>query len=317
MVAQAISLQLPIGGYKYELKSSGRNRSRTHPTWVINSEFIYNTPKTHYRAGRKVGMALIDQEELGQSEFDAVDEQQQRAASSNTAPVEQQQQVSNVPDKYRGKSLEDIVTMHQEAEKLIGRQAQEVGEVRRLADELLKQQLSSKPVQPPVVENEVDFFEDPQSAIRKAVTNHPDVLAAKQASQQLRQIQTQAMLNKKHPDFADVVRDGEFIEWVKASPMRLNIYAMADANYDFAAADELLTTFKQIRTSKTQQTTDAGNAVRKQNLSAASVDVGGTGESSKKVYRRADLIRLRMTDPNRYEALEPEIRAAYNEGRVK
>lgn len=280
---------------------------------VTNSEFIYNTPKTPYRAGRKVGMALIDQEELGQSEFDAVEELQ----AARAAPEETQQQVSNVPDKYRGKSLEDIVTMHQEAEKLIGRQAQEVGEVRRLADELLKQQLSQKQTQPPVVENEVDFFEDPQSAIRKAVTNHPDVLAAKQASQQLRQIQTQAMLNKKHPDFADVVRDGEFIEWVKASPMRLNIYAMADANYDFNAADELLSTFKQIRTSKTQQTTDAGNAVRKQNLSAAAVDVGGTGESSKKVYRRADLIRLRMTDPNRYEALEPEIRAAYAEGRVK
>ena len=260
-------------------------------------------------------MALIDQEELGQSEFDAVEEQQ--AARSNKAPVAPQEPVSNVPDKYRGKSLEDIVTMHQEAEKLIGRQAQEVGEVRRLADELLKQQLSQKQVQPTQVENEIDFFEDPQSAIRKAVTNHPDVLAAKQASQQLKQIQTQAMLNKKHPDFADVVRDVEFQEWVRASPMRLNIYAMADANYDFNAADELVSTFKQIRTSKTQQTTDAGNAVRKQNLSAAAVDVGGTGESSKKVYRRADLIRLRMTDPNRYEALEPEIRAAYNEGRVK
>ena len=313
MVAQAISLQLPIGGYRYGLKSSSKKRSRTHPTWVTNSEFIYNTPKTLYRAGRKVGMALIDQEELGQSEFDAVDEQQQARQESPVEPKE----VSNVPDKYRGKSLEDIVTMHQEAEKLIGRQAQEVGEVRRLADELLKQQLSQKQIQPTQVENEVDFFEDPQSAIRKAVTNHPDVLAAKQASQQLKQIQTQAMLNKKHPDFADIVRDGEFIDWVKASPMRLNIYAMADANYDFNAADELISTFKQIRTSKTQQTTDAGNAVRKQNLSAAAVDVGGTGESSKKVYRRADLIRLRMTDPNRYEALEPEIRAAYAEGRVK
>jgi len=262
-------------------------------------------------------MALIDQEELGQSEFDAVEEQQ--AARSNTpAPATPQEStVPNVPDKYRGKSLEDIVMMHQEAEKLIGRQAQEVGEVRRLADELLKQQLSQKQAQPPQVENEIDFFEDPQSAIRKAVTNHPDVLAAKQATQQLKQIQTQAMLNKKHPDFADIVRDVEFQEWVRASPMRLNIYAMADAEYDFNAADELVSTFKQIRTSKTQQTTDAGNAVRKQNLSAAAVDVGGTGESSKKVYRRADLIRLRMTDPNRYEALEPEIRAAYAEGRVK
>lgn len=260
-------------------------------------------------------MALIDNEELGKSELDAVDEQQ---TARETAPVPTQEDAPKIPDKYRGKSLEDIVTMHQEAEKLIGRQAQEVGEVRRLADELIKQQLSTKQTtQPPVVENEIDFFEDPKLAVQKAVANHPDVLAAKQASQQLKQIQTQAMLNKKHPDFADIVRDGEFIEWVKASPMRLNIYAMADANYDFNAADELLSTFKQIRTSKTQQTTDAGNAVRKQNLTAAAVDVGGTGESSKKTYRRADLIRLRMTDPARYEAMEPDIMAAYAEGRVR
>jgi hypothetical protein len=259
-------------------------------------------------------MALIDNEELGTSELDAVEEQQ----AAQQAPVTTQEDAPKIPDKYRGKSLEDIVTMHQEAEKLIGRQAQEVGEVRRLADELIKQQLSTKQTtQPPVVENEIDFFEDPKLAIQKAVANHPDVVAAKQASSQLKQIQTQAMLNKKHPDFADIVRDGEFIEWVKASPMRLNIYAMADANYDFNAADELLSTFKQIRTSKTQQTTDAGNTVRKQNLTAAAVDVGGTGESSKKIYRRADLIRLRMTDPARYEAMEPDIMAAYAERRVR
>jgi hypothetical protein len=92
---------------------------------------------------------------------------------------------------------------------------------------------------------------------------------------------------------------------------------MADAQYDFNAADELISTFKQIRTSKTQQTTNAGNAVRTQNLKAAAVDVGGTGESSKKTYRSLDLIRLRMTDPDRYEAMQPEIMAAYAEGRVK
>jgi len=268
-------------------------------------------------------MALIDSnEELGNvSEIEAEDFKQQ-----STTSVQQTQQpdnnVTEIPEKYKGKNLEDIVRMHQEAEKLIGRQAQEVGEVRRLADDLIKQSIAQKnqqQVQPQAVETpqEIDFFEDPQSHVNRAVANHPDVIAAKQASLQLKQIQTQAMLNKKHPDFADIVRDGEFIEWVKASPMRLNIYAMADANYDFGAADELLSTFKQIRTSKTQQTTEAGNAVRKQNLKAAGVDVGGTGESSKKVYRRADLIRLRMQDPDRYEALQPEIMAAYSEGRVK
>jgi hypothetical protein len=259
-------------------------------------------------------MELFDNDELNKgSELEAEEqkqvEQEQQATPEPEAP--------KVPDKYRGKSLEDIVAMHQEAEKLIGRQAQEVGEVRKLADELLKQQLASKQQLPPQEENEVDFFENPQKAVQKAVENHPDVLAAKQAAMQLKQIKAQAALNQAHPDFADVVQDPEFVNWVKGSPYRLNMYAMANAQYDFAAANELLSTFKQIRGTKTKETVDTGKKVLESNLKAAAVDVGGTGESSKKIYRRADLIRLRMTDPARYEALQPEIMQAYSDGRVK
>jgi hypothetical protein len=256
-------------------------------------------------------MELFDNDELSnKSELEAEEQKQVQAAPEPEAV--------KIPDKYKGKSLEDIVNMHQEAEKLIGRQAQEVGEVRRLADQLLRQQLSAnQQVQPKQEENELDFFEDPKQAVRKAVESHPDVLAAKQAAAQMRQLQTQAALAKKHPDFAEVVREGEFIEWVKASPMRLNMYALADAQYDYNAADELLSTFKQIRTAKTQQVTETAKTERTQSLKAAAVDTGGTGESSKKVYRRADLIRLKMTDPNRYEALQTEIMQAYAEGRVK
>lgn len=256
-------------------------------------------------------MALIDNEELDQgSELEAVEQQEQPQAQ----PV---QEAPKVPEKYKGKSLEEIVNMHQEAEKLIGRQAQEVGEVRRLADELLKQQLSQKKETPPQIENELDFFEDPKLAVQKAVANHPDVLAAKQAARQMQQLQTQAALAKKHPDFVQVVQDPEFAEWVKGSPMRVNMYALADAQYNFNAADELISTFKQIRGARKSEAVTTGQEVRAKDMRAAAVDVGGTGESSKKVYRRADLIRLRMTDPARYEALQPEIMAAYSEGRVK
>jgi hypothetical protein len=255
-------------------------------------------------------MALIDDDELSQgSELEAVEQQQAEKAAEPEAP--------KVPDKYKGKSLEEIVQMHQEAERLIGRQAQEVGEVRRLADELLKQQLSQKKETPPQVETELDFFEDPKTAVQKAVASHPDVLAAKQAARQMQQLQTQAALAKKHPDFAQVVQDPEFVNWIKASPMRVNMYALADAQYDFNAADELISTFKQIRGARTNDSVSAGQQVRAKDMKAAAVDVGGTGESSKKVYRRADLIRLKMTDPARYEALQPEIMAAYAEGRVK
>lgn len=250
-------------------------------------------------------------EDIQFSEIDA--ENSKQNAEGNTAP-----EVNDVPEKYKGKSVNDIMRMHQEAEKLIGRQAQEVGEVRKLADDLLKQQLS-KHQQPPQAEeeDELDFFENPKKAIEKAVQNHPDILAAKQASQQMRAQQTQQALLQKHPDFAEVVKDGEFVEWVKASPYRLGMYQQADKGFDFGAADELLSTFKQIRTSRVTQTKEAGDQLRKDNLKAASVNVSGTGESSKKVYRRADLIRLMMTDPDRYNANQPEIMAAYADGRVR
>jgi hypothetical protein len=72
-----------------------------------------------------------------------------------------------------------------------------------------------------------------------------------------------------------------------------------------------------LRGVKSKQTEQAGETARKQNMKAAQVDVGGTGESSKRVYRRADLIRLKMTEPDRYDALSGEIMQAYADGRVK
>ena len=258
-------------------------------------------------------MALIDSEEL---EGKKLLEDEPQDDPKPEVKLEEEKK-PEVPDKYRGKSLEDIIKMHQEAEKLIGKQAQEVGEVRKLADDLLKQQLSTTQQATTKEETEVDFFEDPKKAVLNAVEKHPDVLAAKEAALRLKRMEAQAKLQAKHPDLADIVQNSEFIEWVKASPTRIKLYTEADTQFDTEAADELLSTYKELKTVRQKQSKDDGDAVLKQNLKAAAVDVGGTGESSKKVYRRADLIRLRMTDPSRYEALQPEILAAYSEGRVK
>ena len=244
---------------------------------------------------------LIDQESELPSEIEA----------------EEAKQVVEIPEKYRAKSLEDVIRMHQEAEKLIGKQAQEVGEVRKLADELIKQNLGSK--QQPIQEEEpeVDFFENPQKAVQKTVDRHPDVLAARQAAADFKRMQIQQRLSQEHPDYAQLVQDPDFAAWVKSSPVRVGLYAKADGEFDYDSANELLSTFKQLRGVKVQQTEKAGDAVRKQNMKAAQVDTGGSGESSKRVYRRSDLIRLKMTDPSRYEALSDEIMVAYAEGRVR
>lgn len=222
-----------------------------------------------------------------------------------------------LPEKYRDKSLDEIVKMHQEAEKLIGKQAQEVGEVRKLADELIRQNLGSKQQQISQDEPEIDFFEDPKKAVQRTVDSHPDIVAARQATLELKRTQIQQRLAQDHPDFGDIAKDQDFANWVKSSPVRIELFKRADAEYDYDSANELLSTYKQLRGVKKQQSEASNEATRKQNLKAAAVDVGGSGESSKKVYRRADLIRLKMQDPNRYDALSDEIMAAYAEGRVR
>lgn len=253
---------------------------------------------------------LIDNEDELPSELEVVEEQQQ-------AKLPETEQLSDVPNFYRDKSLEDVIKMHQEANKLIDRQGKEVGEIRKLADELIKQNLSSNKQSIKEETQEVDFFENPKEAIRQTVDNHPDVVAGRQAAHDFKRMQIQQKLAQEHPDFGQVAREPDFANWVKSSPIRINLFAKADGEFDYDSANELLTTYKQLRGVKAKQTSDAGEATRKTNLKAAGVDIGGSGESGKRVYRRADLIRLKMTDPNRYEALSDEIMQAYAEGRVK
>jgi hypothetical protein len=252
---------------------------------------------------------LIDNPDEMLGELEAVEKQK---LETSIEPIS-----NDIPDKYRGKELSDIIKMHQEAEKLIGKQAQEVGEVRKLADELIKQNLAGKSQPIKEEEPEVDFFENPQAAVRKTVDNHPDVLAARQAGQEFKKMQIQQKLAAEHPDFGQIVQDPDFANWVKSSPIRIGLYAKADGEFDYDSANELLSTYKQLKGVKAKQTNEAGETQRKSNLKAATVDVGGSGESGKRVYRRADLIRLKMTDPNRYDALSDEIMQAYQEGRVK
>jgi hypothetical protein len=259
-------------------------------------------------AGKRKNM-LIDNPDEMLGELETVEKQK---LETSIEPMS-----NDIPDKYRGKELSDIIKMHQEAEKLIGKQAQEVGEVRKLADELIKQNLAGKPQPIKEEEPEVDFFENPQAAVRRTVDNHPDVLAARQAGQEFKKMQIQQKLAAEHPDFGQIAQDTDFVNWVKSSPIRLGLYAKADGEFDYDSANELLSTYKQLRGIKAKQTNEAGETQRKSNLKAAGVDVGGSGESGKRVYRRADLIRLKMTDPNRYDALSDEIMQAYQDGRVK
>jgi hypothetical protein len=266
---------------------------------------------------------LIDEEELLRNHNQTADDITDDTSKAETTPEVKPEPVEELPEKYRGKSALEIAKMHQEAEKLIGRQANEVHEVRSLADQLLKQQLDTSSKKTTAIEEsqDEDFFADPQQAISRTVEKHPAVIEARQAALEMKKMKTAQQLAAKHPDFTTIASDVGFQDWVKSSAIRLDLFAKADANFDFEAADELLSTYKEIKQIKQQQHTQKVDAVenkaQEQAMKAASVDVGGANEVSRKVYRRSDLIKLRMTDPNRYLDLQDEILKAYAEGRVK
>lgn len=267
------------------------------------------------------------EEQENQEVVDLFNEQGQEPQAEQTQEpeVEQSQQPEpeeeEVPSKYKGKSLKDIVKMHQEAEKLIGRQAQEVGEVRKLADELIKRQLSTPKVDEKAAEeDEIDFFEDPKKAVQKAVDKHPAVIQAQQATLELRKTQTLNRLQTDYPDFKQTIADPEFAEWIKSSNVRMRLYAAADSQYDYEAASELLSTWGTIKGNKVSKQNEETKQIAKEQRSkavkAATVDTGTVGLESKKTYRRTDLIRLQIQDPDRYAQLQDEILAAYADGRV-
>ena len=233
-------------------------------------------------------------------------------------PVVQEQAEEDVPEKYRGKSAKEIAQMHMEAEKLIGRQGSEVGELRRVVDDFIKTQTTTKQQLQAEADEEVDFFADPKRAVEKAIENHPKIREAEKLSSEMAAAKAFNELKARHPDFQEVVADPAFQNWVAASKVRAELFVRADRSFDYDAGDELLSIWKE-RKQAAQQTVSAEKEVRSQAVKAATTTVSsGSDEApSKKIYRRADIIKLMQTDPDKYDMMQNEIMAAYREGRVR
>jgi len=257
---------------------------------------------------------LHPEEENADNIENEVDEIQQTDAEQ---PQEEEQ--PTIPDKYQGKTLEQVVQMHQEAEKLLGRQSSEVGELRKVVDDFIQNQTQQQaPQQYVEPEDDIDYFTDPQAAVNRAIENHPKIREAQEYTAQYKKQTSLAILNSKHPDMQSILQDPKFAEWIKASKIRTQLFVEADQQYNAEAADELFTLWKE-RKNIAQQTAAVEKQSRKQQLKAANTgSTQGSAEGSRrKVYRRADIIKLMRTDPERYQALSEEILKAYAEGRVK
>lgn len=261
-----------------------------------------------------------NEEEFETSPIDEIapEQSEQPVEANATEDAQQQTEEDDLPEKYKGKSAKEIARMHMEAERALGRQGSEVGDLRRIVDDFVRSQSIKTPKEAPEQDEEIDFFADPQKAIERAIAKHPKVREAEVVAQSLKKAEAVAKLKAEHPDFMDVVADPTFQEWVGKSRVRQELLVRADQGFDSDAASELIGSFKE-RKQMVQQTVQAEKSVRKEAVKQASTgSVKASGESSsKKIYRRADIIELMQRDPARYQALQPEIMRAYAEKRVR
>ena len=238
----------------------------------------------------------------------------------------QPQEAEQVPEKYRGKSIKDLVKMHQEAEEVFQKHSAEVGETRKevvelrsVVDNYIQKELTNQaPQQEKVDESEdVDFFVDPVKAVDSRINNHPKIKEAQEVTDNYRKQTALAQLQNQHPDMEQILNDPKFAEWVQQSPIRTKLAVQADQLYDTEAANELFSLYKE-RADMVAQTVEAERNQRSRAVKNASTG-GARGSSAgirKNTYRRSDIINMMINEPDKYKARSDEFLKAYEEGRV-
>ena len=126
---------------------------------------------------------IIEPERQDNQEVDEQDLLVQQEEQEEQATPEPQE--PEIPDKYKGKTAEELVQMHQEAEKLLGRQSSEVGELRKVVDTYIQTQLTQEQQPAPQQDEEVDWFTDPDKAVDRAIQNHPKIKEAEELTKHI------------------------------------------------------------------------------------------------------------------------------------
>ena len=197
-------------------------------------------------------------------------------------------------------------------EQALSRQGYELGELRKLTDKVLLNQLeNTKKTDEPI-----DYFVDPDRAVDHRIANNPKLQQIESLANELKKQALVASLKNSHPDFEEVVSDEGFQEWVSASKVRQRLFQEADRDYDIDAGQELLDNWKERQSLRKTGEAEANQKNDKDKaLKSAKVDTGTSSVSSKKVYSRLDLMRLKTSDPDGYRSLN--VSALYAQGRVK
>lgn len=230
-----------------------------------------------------------------------------------------------LPEKFKGKSAEDIAQSYISLEQDYGRRGNELGDLRKVNDQLLGLQLdngkasdTSDPDKQPLTSDEL--LSDPGSAIDRVLNSNKRLDDIERTLNAQTVATKKAQFDTKHPNGIQQMNSPEFQSWLQKSSVRQNLYSYANNNYDYEVGGELLDMFNEIQGKAAADTADAETAAKNKNkadMDAMSMEKGGTGERKAPVFYREDIIDLRLNNEAEYNRLYPEIFKAYQEGRVK
>lgn len=229
-----------------------------------------------------------------------------------------------IPDKFKGKTIADVVASYENLEKEYGRRNNEIGELRKLTDQLLDLKRTENPTEE-AEDNTIDadsLLENPQDAINKTLENNPTI---KKLQETLTQNEIDAnfkVFQDAHPDWEQVMTSPEFLTWVGKSKLRSKMLVESDRNYDYDTGSELLSDFKELHmadnTEDTADTSVEDAAKLEEDHKAISTEKKSKSKGNrKKIYKRTQIVALAVNQPEEYERRREEFDLAYQEGRVR
>ncbi len=265
-------------------------------------------------------------DELESSLREAVVEEGSKAEEPEPEPTPEPQNADPLAGtKFEGKSLEDILDSYNNLQSAYGRMANDLGTQRKLTDRLLdlkrSEDLESNAPEPYQITG-AELLDNPTKALDDVLTaNNARVTGS--IEEKLQNLEAQLQQDRfmqKHPDVMTLGQDEAFLQWTQDSPIKAQLAQKAAAG-DWDAADALLTEYKsQPKPEPTPQPDDSAALEEARKAQLESTNQASDEAASKgKVYRRADMIDLKINKPHVWSdpAFQQEILKAYAEGRVK
>ena len=247
--------------------------------------------------------------------------------ASEASESRQAENSVEIPERFKDKSIEDVIKSYTELEKAYSRQGNDLGEYRKLSEQLLALESAggSKETETQSEDISIDaLYDDPKGTIEKVVSQR--VSGLEQQLQQERFTARLKQMNSKYDGWQEEVRTPEFVNWVQEwanTPVRQRLVMQGDQG-DLDAAEEVLLSYYEKKQLAQQARQSERKAKRDADLAKGTLESGSPDSpESETTFSRKKLLDLRIRakqgDRKASEFLKEnqvDIARAYAEGRL-